>query len=63
MIFCGATICPTVSAWPGRAGSRQGSPYILVLHKTEALFTSELQARKRDETDLGWLATQWSPDA
>jgi hypothetical protein len=42
---------------------RQGSPYVLVLHKTEALFTGELQARNRDETDLDWLAAQWSPDA
>jgi hypothetical protein len=42
---------------------RQGSPYTLVLHKTEALFTRELQGRKRDETDLDWLAVQWNPDA
>jgi hypothetical protein len=40
---------------------RQGSPYVLVLHKTEALFTRELQARERDETDLDWLAARWSP--
>jgi 2OG-Fe(II) oxygenase superfamily len=38
---------------------RQGSPYILVLHKTEALFTRELQARNRDQTDLDWLTAQW----
>jgi hypothetical protein len=34
---------------------REGRPYILVLHKTEALFTRELEARNRDETDLDWL--------
>jgi hypothetical protein len=42
---------------------RQGRPCTLVLHKTEALFGRELQARKRDETDLDWLAAQWSPGA
>jgi len=41
---------------------RQGSPYTLVLHKTEALFTREQEARKRDETDLEWLGAQYSPD-
>ena len=41
---------------------RQGRPYILVLNKTEALFTREQAARSRDETDLGWLAEQWNPD-
>ncbi len=29
-----------------------------VLHKTEALFTREQDARSRDETDLDWLAAQ-----
>jgi hypothetical protein len=42
---------------------RQGSPYILVLHKTDALFTGELQARERDETDLKWLEARWGSDA
>jgi hypothetical protein len=42
---------------------RQGRPYILVLHKTEALFTREQQARNRDETDLDWLTAQWSQGA
>ena len=41
---------------------RQGSPYTLVLHKTEALFTREQEAWKRDETDLEWLGAQYSPD-
>ena len=35
---------------------RQGSPYTLVLNKTDALFARERQARIRDETDLEWLA-------
>jgi predicted 2-oxoglutarate/Fe(II)-dependent dioxygenase YbiX len=39
---------------------RQGSPYTLVLNKTEALFSRERQARSRDETDLEWLAAQSS---
>jgi hypothetical protein len=42
---------------------RQGSPYTLVLAKTDALFTREQEARTRDETDLEWLAAQWDPDA
>jgi hypothetical protein len=42
---------------------RQGSPYILVLNKTEALFAREREARIRDETDLEWLAAQWNPGA
>ena len=37
---------------------RQGSPYILVLNKTEALFAREQEARIRDETDLEWLAAR-----
>ena len=37
---------------------RQGSPYILVLAKTQALFESEHQARARDEANLGWLIAQ-----
>jgi len=42
---------------------RQGRPYTLVLNKTEALFAREQEARTRDETDLEWLAGQWSPGA
>ena len=42
---------------------RQGSPYTLVLTKTEALFAREQEARTRDETDLEWLLAQWNPDA
>jgi predicted 2-oxoglutarate/Fe(II)-dependent dioxygenase YbiX len=37
---------------------RQGSPYTLVLTKTEALFAREQEARTRDETDLEWLSAQ-----
>ena len=40
---------------------RQGRPYMLVLHKTDALFTREHQARNRDETDLEWLAARRDP--
>ncbi len=40
---------------------RQGSPHFLVLTKAETLFTREQEARITDETDLEWLATQWSP--
>jgi hypothetical protein len=42
---------------------RRGSPYTLVLNKTEALFALEQQARSRDETDLEWLAARWNPGA
>jgi hypothetical protein len=42
---------------------RQGSPYTLVLTKTDALFAREREARTRDETDLEWLSAQWNPDA
>jgi hypothetical protein len=42
---------------------RQGSPYTLVLTKTDALFAREAEARTRDETDLEWLSAQWNPDA
>ena len=38
---------------------RQGSPYTLVLKKTEALFAREQEARIRDETDLEWLMAEW----
>jgi predicted 2-oxoglutarate/Fe(II)-dependent dioxygenase YbiX len=39
---------------------RQGRPYSLVLHKTDALFAREQEARAKDETDLEWLAAQWN---
>jgi predicted 2-oxoglutarate/Fe(II)-dependent dioxygenase YbiX len=42
---------------------RQGRPYTLVLHKTDALFAREQEARARDETDLEWLAALWNPGA
>jgi predicted 2-oxoglutarate/Fe(II)-dependent dioxygenase YbiX len=42
---------------------RRGSPYTLVLSKTDALFDREREARIRDETDLEWLAAQWNPRA
>jgi predicted 2-oxoglutarate/Fe(II)-dependent dioxygenase YbiX len=45
------------------ATRRQGSPYTLVLTKTDALFAREREARIRDETDLEWLAVQWNPGA
>jgi hypothetical protein len=34
---------------------RQGSPFTLVLHKTDALLAREQQARARDKADLNWL--------
>jgi hypothetical protein len=40
---------------------RQGRPYVLVLHKTEALFSREQDSRSRDETDLKWLEAGWDP--
>ena len=42
---------------------RRGSPYTLVLNKTEALFAREQEARIRDATDLEWLAATWNPGA
>jgi hypothetical protein len=42
---------------------RQGRPYTLVLHKTDALFAREQEARTRDEGDLEWLAAEWNPGA
>ena len=38
---------------------RQGRPYALVLHKTDALFTREVAARARDQEDLEWLTATW----
>ncbi|MGH9113904.1 MAG: 2OG-Fe(II) oxygenase [Acidimicrobiales bacterium] len=34
---------------------RRGSPYTLVVTKTDELFTREAQARRQDEADLAWL--------
>ena len=39
---------------------RQGRPFTLVLAKTDALGTGELQARARDEADLAWIAGSWA---
>ncbi len=39
---------------------RTGSPYTLVLTKTEALFDTERTAQARDAASLDWLATQWN---
>jgi hypothetical protein len=39
---------------------RQGRPYTLMLNKTDALLAREQEARTRDETDLEWLAEEWS---
>ncbi|MHA6761569.1 hypothetical protein [Streptacidiphilus sp. PAMC 29251] len=39
---------------------RQGSPYTLVLTKTDAVFTREQAARVRAETELAWLRQQWA---
>jgi predicted 2-oxoglutarate/Fe(II)-dependent dioxygenase YbiX len=41
---------------------RQGRPYTLVLAKTDMLFGREQEARARDETDLAWLADQWTTE-
>ena len=38
---------------------RQGSPYTLVLNKTDALFSREHEARARYEKYLNWIATGW----
>ena len=37
---------------------QHGSPYTLVLNKTDALYTREQEARIRDEKDLEWFAAQ-----
>jgi len=42
---------------------RTGSPYKLVLTKTEALFEREKQARLRDQSDLAWLLGHRGPAA
>jgi len=41
---------------------RRGSPYTLVLAKTEALFARERAVRIGDEADLDWLTARWDPD-
>ena len=38
---------------------RQGRPYTLVLTKTDALFTADLQVRSSAAADLSWLAAEW----
>jgi hypothetical protein len=38
---------------------RAGSPYSLVLTKTDALFDRERKARQRAITDLAWLTKHW----
>ena len=38
---------------------RQGRPYTLVLTKTDALFTGDLQSRASAAADLEWLAATW----
>jgi predicted 2-oxoglutarate/Fe(II)-dependent dioxygenase YbiX len=38
---------------------RQGRPYTLVLTKTDALFTVDLQGRSNAAADLTWLAAKW----
>ena len=39
---------------------RQGSPYTLVLTKTDALFTGEHSTRQAAQTDLQWLTNRWN---
>ncbi|OHV31532.1 MULTISPECIES: 2OG-Fe(II) oxygenase [Pseudofrankia] len=39
---------------------RQGRPYTLVLRKTDALFTDEVEARARDQENLESLAAAWN---
>jgi hypothetical protein len=39
----------------GTKPRRRGSPYTLVLTKTDELFTREEEARRQDEADLAWL--------
>ena len=39
---------------------RQGSPYTLVLTKTDALFTGDRSARDAAAADLEWLTRQWN---
>jgi hypothetical protein len=39
---------------------RKGSPYTLVLTKTDALFTGEQNVRSAAQTDLEWLLDPWN---
>jgi predicted 2-oxoglutarate/Fe(II)-dependent dioxygenase YbiX len=39
---------------------RTGSPYTLVLTKTEALFSTDRDTRARDAASLDWLSATWS---
>jgi hypothetical protein len=41
---------------------KQGRPYTLVLTKTDALFTEDLQQRSRAAADLDWLSARWPSD-
>lgn len=38
---------------------RRGSPYVLVLRKTDDLFVGEQKARDQAASDLEWLANEW----
>jgi hypothetical protein len=38
---------------------RQGRPYTLVLTKTDALFTADLQRQPSAAANLNWLAAKW----
>ena len=38
---------------------RHGSPYVLVLRKTDDLFVGEQKARGQAASDLKWLANEW----
>jgi hypothetical protein len=38
---------------------RTGSPYTLMLTKTQELFGREREARERDQADLAWLGAEW----
>ena len=38
---------------------RRGSPYVLVLRKTDDLFVGEQKARGQAASDLKWLANEW----
>ena len=42
---------------------RRGSPYTLVLTKTETLFAREWEAQLRDKAEVDWLTAQWNPGA
>jgi hypothetical protein len=42
---------------------RRGSPFTLVLAKTDRLFTGEAQTLARDAADLAWLGQEWGVPA